>query len=138
MRDLFFSPFHHIQTDGGGMVFYEKSKSESKSNISKFDFVAKLNVMSCDVDMSIMVTTKVQSLELRFHCFILLTLMFTGGATVAADATAVVVIAMFRVLDFGSIFLFHCSSIYRRGKFMYLYHRLVFCLSFICSKKSSS
>lgn len=25
--------------------------------------------MSCDVDMSIMVTTKVQSLELRFYCF---------------------------------------------------------------------
>lgn len=53
--------------------------------------------------------------------------MFTGGSTVAADATATVVVAMFRVLDFGSVFfLFHCSSIYRREKFMYLYHRLVF------------
>lgn len=108
-----------------------KSKSESKSNISKFDFVAKLNVMSYDVDMSIMVTTKVQSFELRFHCF---NIAYTNVYRCYGHCCYNCCHSRCRVLCLWFRSCFYCSSIYRREKFMYLFHRFDFRLSFIWVK----
>lgn len=114
------------------MVFFlPKNKSESKSNISKFDFVAKLNVMSYDVDMSIMVTTKVQSFELRFHCF---NIAYNNVYRCYGHCCYNCCHSRCHVLCLWFRSCFYCSSIYRREKFMYLFHRLDFRLSFIWLK----